>query len=112
MTKEQRLVNILSSIYKVKAPKVKDSDSEVSYYENGTICLNKETETDERFYILIHEFCHHITNHKHNTRNFNTKQEERFQNKVALLYYCSLLMMSDEDYRSCLLYTSPSPRDS
>jgi len=98
VNKEQRLVNYLSEIYKVKAPKVKDSDNELNYYENGIIYLSKETESDERFFILIHEFVHHITNHRHNTENFNTEAETKFQNKVSALYYSALLLMKEEDY--------------
>jgi len=97
MKKEHKLIKLLSTIYNKNEPSLETTTREFSYYENNTIYMSERcTYNEERFYTLIHEFAHHLTNYKH--VDFSSVEEKAFNRFVGVLYYATLLLMSDDDY--------------
>jgi len=97
MEKERKLIRLLCEIYDVDEPSLEETTKEQSYYENGTIYMSvHSTYADERFYYLVHEFVHHLTDYRH--VDFFSAEERAFDRLVGVLYYVTLLLMSEEDY--------------
>jgi len=99
MERERRLIGLLSEIYDIKKPSLEVTKKELPYYEDGIIFMSEQmTYSEERFYYLIHEFVHHLTNYAH--EDYFSEEEQAFDRLVGVLYYVSLLLMSEEDYEA------------
>jgi len=99
MEKERRLIRLLSEIYDIEEPSLEETSKELPYYENGTIYMSERlTYSEERFYYLIHEFVHHLTDYRH--EDYFSKEEQAFDRLVGVLYYVALLLMSDALYEA------------
>jgi len=99
MEKERKLIRLLCEIYDIKEPSLEETSKELPYYEDGTIYMSEQmTYSEERFYYLIHEFVHHLTNYRH--EDYFSEEEQAFDRLVGVLYYVSLLLMSDADYEA------------
>jgi len=97
MEKERRLMRLLSEIYDIEEPSLETTEKELPYYENGVVYMSEQmTYSEERFYYLIHEFVHHLTDYRH--EDFFSAEERAFDRLVGVLYYVALLLMSEEDY--------------
>jgi len=97
MTKEEKLIRLLSTIYNIDEPSYDVTTKELPFYEDGTIYMSEQmTYSEERFYYLIHEFVHHLTDYRH--VDFESAEERAFDRLVGVLYYAALLLMSEDDY--------------
>jgi len=99
LEKELKLIRLLCEIYDIEEPSLETTEEEIPYYEDGTIYMSVQmTYNEERYYYLIHEFVHHLTNYRH--EDYFSAEEEAFDRLVSVLYYVSLLRMSEEDYHA------------